>query len=136
MTRPDAIPPLAKWLAEHVTETRAESFDDWAAFTDYAERTLAMKACDAKTADETMTLRICKTLAVAFVETLRAEDKSAETAARASQLLARVVGMMCFNAVVSPLDHIDKPLRLAKLLTDEFGQGAKLAARQYRQVAP
>ena len=124
MTRP--VPTLD---ARHVTETRAEGFDQ---FEQMVERVLAMTAPDDRA--QAATLRWLKLFGVALVEGLRAEETRGEADLISAPL--RALGYMTLSLHASRC-RADAPLRkLAHLLSDEFGLGARLAADQIREANP
>lgn len=116
MDRP--LPSLADWIGDGA---RADGFEEWV-------QTSIPVGAVSDTPEERAALRLIKILSVATVEGCRTEtDIHGREFGATISLLSRAAGCAVGAALVSAMDDdIPSPLRITKLITEEFRNGLKL----------
>lgn len=114
------VPSLAEWLGDGA---RAEGFEEWVA------ETLAIQAGEISP-DEASIVRIVQTLAVAFMEAMRAEtERHGRSPAEVVHFAARAAGVAIMSPVLSLAKDDARGLHeLVRIITKDFKVGAKLMA--------
>ncbi len=123
------VPSLEEYLDADV---RGEGFEQWIAAQ------LAMPS-DGLADDHALWLRLAKTFGVACVEQMNREaerDPSPEAIGKALAMWSRVAGFITITAVASVSKDDANFRRLARILSEEFKIGAKLAADTLEEREP
>lgn len=110
------LPSLAEWLGDGA---RADGFEEWVA-------TVAMADKIEEDPEQQASLRMLRTFLIALVEAGRIEsERHGRTATEVVHMMARVAGGAVMAAALSVLKEDAPRMRVAKILADDFGVGAK-----------
>lgn len=114
------VPSLAQWLGDG---QRAEGFEEWV-------REMIALQTDGLPPDEASVLRMIQTLAIAFMEAMRAEtEQHGRSPAEVVHLAARAAGVAIMSPILSLCRDDATHLRdLVRLLAGDFKCGAKQMA--------
>ena len=122
-----SVPTLEAYLSRHVSESRADGYEEFAAF---ADRLLEMSPA---TASEAATLRWLRLFAVAVTEGLRTEHARGEDEANTMGCLAKTAGYIAHSVIMAHARADAPPDPLVRFLTDGFRAGAEESARSIRE---
>ena len=126
------LPSFKQWLEEKGGDQRAEGFEEMAALRSLAERTVLHKDAGLPT-EQACLLRLWQGMLVAVVELCNIESSHKVPNEMLMAMMPRVLGIAAMYAFAS-IATDDAPMRtIAKILTEEFRGGCKVAADEIEE---
>lgn len=113
------LPTLREFLGDGA---RAEGFEEWVA------ENMALQE-RAKTPQEAAAARMIQTFSIAAVEVLRRETEAGMEAIDAMMMMPRCVSWSIMAACLCAIKDDAPYLRVAKIVADEFAEGARHVAK-------